>query len=454
MDTVVRPLMIALLLLVGWLALPSGAQAQELQPAWLENLECPDDLQVYQGIAYCRSKDSPLDVYVIVIDLFDPGPRLEYIIATGIDMYGSEEAECRDVNIPSVSTGPGCRDPLDASLYPVMTLAQAAERASSLDAALVVNGDYSACTTSRTSCENSGVDYRGHGPEGLTVVHGERLDGINVNDTDNNAVNRPWLAAAEKYAFQDDLNAEKLRVEISQLTGTDPGISPENWIWTGMGGAPWLIKDGDVVEWEIAACYQAAGSCYDGASQTAAGLSEDGRWLFLVLGVKPPTLLDLANFMQAELEIHQAIKLDGGGSTQLWYTGAEDPYILRGDGRPLTNYLAVIAPPGNGIILEPEPEPEPEPGPDGSWWDQLWAGVAAWWDEVTAGIEQRLNTWWAEQQQKLEEWWQEQQRRALEELERQLVEWFNGLCGAAFLPGTAALVLTWNLRRRRRSEGH
>jgi hypothetical protein len=96
--------------------------------------------------------------------------------------------------------------------------------------------------------------------------------------------------------------------------------------------------------------------------------------------------LILSNFLLDVLEADDAIKMDGGGSTQLWYAGAVQPYILQGDGRLLTNYLSVLAAPGSGIdYFQPVPNPEPFPelpeipeipplDPQ-SWLDKL----EAWW---------------------------------------------------------------------------
>jgi hypothetical protein len=97
---------------------------------------------------------------------------------------------------------------------------------------------------------------------------------------------------------------------------------------------------------DIRTCKNTPGSCYDGAAQTAAGLSQDRRWLFLVVDVRKGKLLDLAQWMRDRLAAWDAIKFDGGGSSQLWYGGQT---LEAGDGRKLSQLLAVIAEPGAGI---------------------------------------------------------------------------------------------------------
>ena len=193
-------------------------------------------------------------------------------------------------------------------------------------AAVVVNSDYFA-------------PDRSHGPEGFAVVRGDRLDGPANGDTDNNAEVRPRLSVSRD---------APLRAEIGQFApGTDNGGKPA-WVYTGVGGGPWLIRKGVIQDQDIRTCRGTPGSCYEGAAQTAVGLSEDGRWLFLVVDLRKGTLQDTANFMGSELDVWDAMKFDGGGSTQLAYAGK---IITQGDGRRLSQYLAVIAQPGAGIDL-------------------------------------------------------------------------------------------------------
>jgi hypothetical protein len=56
--------------------------------------------------------------------------------------------------------------------------------------------------------------------------------------------------------------------------------------------------------------------------------------------------IELTQFMREGLGTWDAIKFDGGGSSQLWYAGR---VITNGDGRQLSQYLAVLAEPGSGI---------------------------------------------------------------------------------------------------------
>jgi hypothetical protein len=115
-----------------------------------------------------------------------------------------QSGECRDVNVPRY--GPirgGCADPDNPAYYPVLSLEDAARRYP--NTAAVINSDCGAGT------QGSPGEFRGHGPEGLTVVRGDRLDGPANGDV-NNAVRRPWLAVSRD---------APLRAELGQWTSDD-----------------------------------------------------------------------------------------------------------------------------------------------------------------------------------------------------------------------------------------
>jgi hypothetical protein len=440
---VTRPLaLLVLLMLYGPPAVPAWAQDTPLP--WRENLTCDPALQRYSGIEYCTGLAG--DAHVLVVDLHESGVRFEYVIAWGLDRYDDPEDakphECEDVNIPDISSGPGCYDPSNESYYPVMSLLETVRLHE--DAALVINTDYGAYPSADPKT-------RGHGPEGFTVVQTNRIDGPLVNDTDNNAERRPWLAIGSE---------PPLRAEFGQFPpGEDDGTKPE-WVYTGFGGAPWLIREGEIDD-EIDDCTNAElHSCVSDVAQTAVALSEDGRWLYLVL-VKGRDAQGTADFLLRTLSPSQAIKLDGGGSSQLWYggmagDGVEDRVVVAGDGRQLSQYLAVFAAPGKGIVIEPTPElPE-----EMSWWERTWhdltQGLKEWWEAAKTDLKE----WWEASQTDLKEWWEktrEDQEEKLQEWLANLAEWvareilqqINELCGGAAL--SLALVVGPFLAARRRS---
>jgi hypothetical protein len=444
--------------------------AQEGLPLWRQNLDCgKKEDQKRQGVEYCTSSmgyhdgktgtplDGTVDVHVIVVDLRSPGVKFEYVIAEGVvgkndatkvaecaeDRIKMEDTiECIDVNRSTKNLGgPGCDDPDDESFYPVMALERAVERARSINqgTAFVITSDYGART---------GGD-RDHGPEGLTVVRGCRLDGPAQGDGDDNIVRRPWLAFSENPVEHTEFHQFR----------SDSGAKPYPWIYTGVGGAPRLILNGTVLEPNINKCLEAKpGSCRDGASQVAVGISQDNRWLFLVLAEKPPDganlLLELAVFMREKLDIWQAIKFDGGGSSQLWYKGnSEDGSIVyREEKRSLSQYMAVIAAPGTGIdVPRPggapptEPGDEPREGQHSGWLvriRKIWDGIVQsleelpllperLWNQAKNWLIQRLMTWAEEKIQGI--------------VEQTLAQY---CAGTTLLLGTVGLVVSRNHRRR------
>ncbi|MFQ5615180.1 MAG: phosphodiester glycosidase family protein [Anaerolineales bacterium] len=316
---------VTLLAAIIGLALVGSANAQEETPTWLDNLDCSLEDRSDPGVVYCESVITYSDggatpVYVVGIDLQNPGVRVEYIIASGKDRNGNI-GECKDTR-RTVEGKVGCDDPNNSNYYPLIPWQDAIHKYE--NTVVVVTSDYGAHSCSRD-----------HGPEGLTIVRGERLDGHAMNDHDNTVATRPWMALS---------NPPSENAKIDQMD-EDIGI-PEDWMYTGVGGAPWLIHNGVVKTDKIKSCDQAPGSCYAEASQVAIGLSKDNRWLFVVVGEHPRTLLDMANFMHQKLDAYQAFKLDGGGSTKLWYGGA-DRYIE--GNRQLSQYLAVIAQPADSL---------------------------------------------------------------------------------------------------------
>jgi len=257
--TTVRLFILSLLFL---LISPTSVIAQEAndEPPWYRNLSCEDNQQQYQGVEYCTDLDGR--AHVLVIDLEDrSGIRFEYIIASGIDRNGNF-GPCGDVNIPRWSSGPGCAVPNNVTYYPIMSLTEAVGRFP--NAAAVINTDYGAGSQDEPAS-------RGHGPEGLTIIAGDRLDGPlpnGPNDTDNNAVKRPWIAISETAPFQ---------VLFDQLD-SDDGSKPEGWMYTAVGGAPWLIRNGQKQTDQINNCTNAEPwSCQSTTAQTAVAISQDRR---------------------------------------------------------------------------------------------------------------------------------------------------------------------------------
>lgn len=381
----IRILILSLIVFLLSTITNSTAQAQQELPPWRTNLDCDPDQQKFSGIEYCSGKSTYSNASVIVVDLQAPDIKFEYIIADGTDREG-EYGECQDVNRASKKLGgPGCDAPENPFFYPVMDLASALKKFP--DAAVVINSDYGA-----TNGDEPGS--REHGPEGFTVVQGTRIDGPLLGDGDNNAVRRPWLAVSE---------SSPLKAGIFQLA-SDNGEVWE-WIYTGVGGGPRLIQNGQILPGVSTDCiinYRT--SCYDGATQTAVGLTNDGRWLFLVVmtGVSKD-LHELVNFMSSSLNVEEAIKFDGGGSSQLWYAGLPpSQQDIVPSSRRLAQYLGIFAQTGNGIniatqvpdeistpaISQPTIQESKNAPGEGS---ATKINIGIWWNKIKTSVTQFFN---------------------------------------------------------------
>jgi len=128
---------------------------------------------------------------------------------------------------------------------------------------------------------------------------------------------------------------------LAQASALPPGT------FTAVAGTPWLVRGGVArTAADDAAC---AALCQRTHPRTAIGLSADRRWLWVLMaeGRRPEVpgvpLTMLAQQLLA-LGAHNAINLDGGGSSTLWLRGR--PVMNRPANeaaeRPLANVLHVI----------------------------------------------------------------------------------------------------------------
>lgn len=345
-------------------AAPVRAQSTPASIDWRAALTCPPAQRQFADVLYCTGADETgAPVYVVVVDMTTHGLAFEYVLPEGVNQFSATPTECRDPNVPAWG-GPagGCAVPGKPNEYPRLTLTAAVQRAREVrtepELAAVITADYAAPDAT-------------HGPEGLMVVRGERLDGAQRCDDDFNGVLRPWLGLGSAIGANGMIPAQ-----IGTLD--DDTAAMPAWMYTGIGGGPWLVHDGQVDN-QAAACIGArtisnppdvtncsrpnskssqartesygGGSCRD-APHTAAGLSQDGRWLFLTMSTSAAHPDVLARFLAGKLGVWQALKFDGGGSAHLWFGGSAPQAVDAGrENRPLTNHLALYAEPGAGITL-------------------------------------------------------------------------------------------------------
>lgn len=153
---------------------------------------------------------------------------------------------------------------------------------------------------------------------------------------------RVWGEAMERIRRQEVVGVGEGRVQIFPRKA--PLRTPEPWMTGAISGWPAIVADCEPID-------SLPGSDHFTRAphpRTAAGLSADGRQLYLLVvdgrreGVPGVTLPELARLMD-DLGACTAVNLDGGGSSAMWI---RDRIVNRpSDGveRPVVNHLAVVA---------------------------------------------------------------------------------------------------------------
>jgi hypothetical protein len=247
------PLLLLFLLLLP--LLPSEARAN-----------CRTEID---GVAYCIEDGG--DTHVLIVDLSDPYLRLQTVMANDV-------LEIR---------------PLEAEREKVFDMARRYRTAGVIAA---INGDYFG---------------RRRGPEGPTVIQGQRIDTPLTIALNPSYYRRTTLALS--------------RSGTAAVTHLAPIASHASLIYrdllfNAVSGGPVILYNGSVLPeaWScfldgipMAACHR--------DRQTAAGVDETGKTLYLMASERRSTSR-MAELLR-DYGAYHALKLDGGGSTQLWYRG-------------------------------------------------------------------------------------------------------------------------------------
>jgi exopolysaccharide biosynthesis protein len=188
------------------------------------------------------------------------------------------------------------------------------------------------------------ADYfgAGHGAEGLTVVNGKRIDGPDNGDCDN----RQFQDCRDNATYRASLSISRLNnVEISHKGATEVAneIVQLSRFFTSVGGGPLLIQNGEVISdpCSVPGENVTGHNCSD-TQQTAIGLSKDGKTLIIVVA-ESRTGQQVAEILKRH-GAFTALKVDGGGSSQLWFEGDliyYDPEEGK-EGRPIANALLIF----------------------------------------------------------------------------------------------------------------
>lgn len=221
------------------------------------------------GVTYCVEDGG--ETHLLIIDLRDPYLRVQTVMANDVLDVRPPEEEREGV-------------------------AAMARRYRNDGVIAVINADYFG---------------RDRGPEGPTVVQGQRLDTPLTIALNPSKYRRTTLALSR--------SGQAAVTHLNPIGALGPNVY-RDLLFNAVSGGPLILYEGRVLP-EAFACL------FDGIPmdacrrdrQTAAGVDETGTVLYLLASEQRSTGR-LAELLR-DYGAYTALKLDGGGSTQLWYRG-------------------------------------------------------------------------------------------------------------------------------------
>jgi hypothetical protein len=245
-------------MLLFFLLLPSAANAARSN--------CRTDIQ---GLTYCVEDRG--ETHLLIVDLTDPYLRLQTVMANDVLDVRPPEAERESV-------------------------IEMARRYRSEGVVAAINGDYFG---------------RRRGPEGPTVVQGRRVDTPLTIALNPSEYRRTTLSLSR--------SGKAAVTHLNPFGSLTPYVY-QDVLFNAISGGPIILRDGHVLP-------EALSCLIDGIPiaacrrdrQTAAGVDEAGTTLYLVASTQRSTG-GLAALLR-DYGAFTALKLDGGGSSQLWYRG-------------------------------------------------------------------------------------------------------------------------------------
>lgn len=238
------------------------------------------------GITYCVEDRG--ETHLLLIDLTNPRLRVQTVMAHDVlDVWPPDEQRERVVDI--------------------------AKRYRDQGVVVAVNGDYFGA---------------GRGPEGPTVVQGRRLDTSETIAANPSDYRRTTLSLSRTG------KAAVTHLNPSDLPG--PPVYRE-LLFNAVSGGPIILLNGQPLPEELS-CFVdniPVNSCRRDR-QTVAGVDEPGTRLYLAVSTRRSTR-EMADLLR-DYGAFTALKLDGGGSSQLWYRGRS---LVKSD-REVANALLVF----------------------------------------------------------------------------------------------------------------
>jgi hypothetical protein len=221
------------------------------------------------GITYCVEDGG--DTQVLIIDLTNPRVRVQTVMANDVlDVWPPDEQREGVVDM--------------------------AKRYRAEGVVIAVNGDYFGW---------------GRGPEGPTVVQGQRLDTAETIAANPSEYRRSTLTLSR--------SGTAAVTHFNPIDLLDPAIY-RDLAFNAISGGPIILLNGQPLPEELSCLIDniPVNACRR-ERQTAAGVDEQGATLYLVVSTQRSTR-GLAELLR-DYGAFTALKLDGGGSSQLWYRG-------------------------------------------------------------------------------------------------------------------------------------
>jgi len=244
---------------------------------------CRSDVK---GVTYCVVDGG--DTHLLIIDLSDPYLRVQTVMANDV----------LDVRPP------------EEERESVIAMAKRYRDAGVIAA---VNADYFGW---------------GRGPEGPTVVQGQRLD------TPLTIMLNPSEYRRATLALSRSGKAAVTHLNPIALLAPDVYRDP---LFNAVSGGPFILREGQVLPEALSCLIDGIpmAACHRNR-QTAAGVDASGTTLYLAVTTQRSTG-DLAALLR-DYGAFNAMKLDGGGSSQLWYRGRT---LVKSD-RDVANALLIF----------------------------------------------------------------------------------------------------------------
>ena len=227
---------------------------------------CRSDIQ---GVTYCVEDGG--DTQLLIVDLSDPYLRVQTVMANDVLDVRPPEEEREGV-------------------------AAMARRYRSDGVIAAINADYFG---------------RERGPEGPTVVQGQRLDTPLTIALNPSRYRRTTLALSR--------SGQAAITHLNPIGSLSPNVY-HDLLFNAVSGGPIILYEGRVLPEAFSCLFDGIpmGACRRDR-QTAAGVDESGQVLYLLASEQRSTSR-MAELLR-DYGATTAMKLDGGGSTQLWYRG-------------------------------------------------------------------------------------------------------------------------------------